>query len=90
MEVKLTRLTHKIAIQLHLVADVPFVVLAPGGQSGNFWIHRRITPGFSINNEPTWRSCKFLRWERLPELILFFQCKTMLVYLASCLMTVTN
>jgi len=37
MAAKLTRLTHKIAIQLHLVAEtVPFAVLAPGGQSGNF------------------------------------------------------
>jgi hypothetical protein len=45
MAVKLTRLTHKIAIQLHLVADsyVPFAVLAPGGQSGNFWVPPRIT-----------------------------------------------
>jgi len=39
---KLTRLTHKIAIQLHLVAEsLQFAVLAPGGQSGNFWIHPR-------------------------------------------------
>jgi hypothetical protein len=38
MVTKLTRLTYKIAIQLHLVA-VPFAVLAPGGQFGNFWIH---------------------------------------------------
>jgi len=43
MAAKLTRLTHKIAIQLHLVAAVPFAVLAPGGQSGNFWLHPRIT-----------------------------------------------
>jgi hypothetical protein len=33
MAAKLTRLTHKIALHLHLVAS--------GGQSGNFWIHRR-------------------------------------------------
>jgi hypothetical protein len=40
---KLTRLTHKVAIQLHLVVEsVPFAVLAPGGQSGNVWIHPRI------------------------------------------------
>jgi hypothetical protein len=40
MAVKLTRLTHKIAIQLHVVWQraVPFAVLAPGDQSGNFWI----------------------------------------------------
>jgi len=46
MAAKLTRLTHKIAIQLHLVAAVPFTVLAPGGQSGNFWIHPRIVVVF--------------------------------------------
>jgi hypothetical protein len=34
MAAKLTRLTYRMAIQLHL-----FAVLAPGGQSGNFWIH---------------------------------------------------
>jgi hypothetical protein len=34
MAAKLTRLTHKIAIQLHLVTAVPFAVLAPGGLSG--------------------------------------------------------
>jgi hypothetical protein len=38
MAEKLARLTHKIAIQLHLVA-----VLAPGGQSGKFWVHRTFT-----------------------------------------------
>jgi hypothetical protein len=44
MAAKLTRLTHIIAMQLHLVAEraIPFVVLAPGGQSENFWIHTRI------------------------------------------------
>jgi len=36
MEAKLTILTHNIATQLHLVA-----VFAPGGQSGNFWLHPR-------------------------------------------------
>jgi len=55
MEAKLARLTHKIAIQ-------PFAVLAPGGQSGHFWIHPRILryyPPF------TWRD-----WEkeRKPQL----------------------
>jgi len=40
MAAKLTRLTHKIAIQLHLVADSCTICsFAPGGQSGNFWIH---------------------------------------------------
>jgi len=39
---KLTRLTHKIELQLYLAAEsLPFAVLAPGGQSGNFWIHPR-------------------------------------------------
>jgi hypothetical protein len=35
---------HKMAIQLHLMAAscVPFAVLAPGGQSGNFWIDPHI------------------------------------------------
>jgi hypothetical protein len=41
MAAKLTKLTHKIAIPFHLVTAVPFAVLAPGGQSGNFWIHPR-------------------------------------------------
>jgi len=40
MAAKFTRLTHKIAIQLHLwQRDVIFAVLAPGGRSGNFWVH---------------------------------------------------
>jgi len=40
MTAKLTRLTHKIAIKLHLVVQgLPFAVLAPGGKSGNVWIH---------------------------------------------------
>jgi hypothetical protein len=38
MAAKLTTLSHKIAIQLHLVAE-SCTILAPGGQSGNFWIH---------------------------------------------------
>jgi len=42
MAAKLTRLTHKIAIQLRQVAAVPFAVLPRGGQSGNFWIHPRV------------------------------------------------
>jgi len=40
MAAKLARLTHKIAIQLHLVTENSiFAVLVPGIQSGNFWIH---------------------------------------------------
>jgi hypothetical protein len=43
MAAKLTGLTHKIAIQLHIVAEcLPFAVLASGSQSRNFWIHPRI------------------------------------------------
>jgi hypothetical protein len=42
MAAKLTRLAHKIAIKLHLVAAIPFAILAPGGQSGNFWIYSPI------------------------------------------------
>jgi hypothetical protein len=38
MAAKLTSLTHKIAIT--------FAVLAPGAQSGNFWIHPRIVCKF--------------------------------------------
>jgi hypothetical protein len=41
MEAKLTRLTHNIDT-MHLVTAVSFAVLAPGGQSGNFWIHPRM------------------------------------------------
>jgi hypothetical protein len=40
MMTKLTRLTHKIAIQLHLVAESCTICSSrSGGQSGNFWIH---------------------------------------------------
>jgi hypothetical protein len=41
MAVKLTRLTDRIAIQLHLVAESCTIhsSLSPGGHSGNFWIH---------------------------------------------------
>jgi len=39
MTAKLSRLTHKVAIQLLIVTAVPFGVLAPDSQSGNFWLH---------------------------------------------------
>jgi hypothetical protein len=43
MAAKLTRLTHKTVIKLHLAAEsCPFAVLTPGVQSGNFWIHPRM------------------------------------------------
>jgi hypothetical protein len=46
MAAKFTRLTHKMALQLHLVAEnVSLAVLVPGGQSGNFWIHSRTRGG---------------------------------------------
>jgi hypothetical protein len=45
MAAKLTRLAHKIAIQLYLMTAVPIAVLAPGGQSGNFWIHHHNLSG---------------------------------------------
>jgi hypothetical protein len=41
MAAKLTTLIHKIAIQLHLVAE-SCIVCSSGGQSGEFWIHPRI------------------------------------------------
>jgi hypothetical protein len=40
MAAKLTRLTHKVAIWQSAIS---FAVLAPGGKSGNFWIHNRIS-----------------------------------------------
>jgi hypothetical protein len=43
MAAKLTRLTHKIAIQLtYWQRAVPFAVLAPVGQFNNFWIHPHV------------------------------------------------
>jgi len=36
MAEKFARLTHNVAIQLHLVTALPFADVAPGGQSGNF------------------------------------------------------
>jgi hypothetical protein len=42
MATELTKLTHKIATKLQLVAEnCTIYVLAPGSQSGNFWTHRR-------------------------------------------------
>jgi hypothetical protein len=42
MAAKLARLTHKIAIQLHLVAESCTICSSrSGGQSGNFLIHPR-------------------------------------------------
>jgi len=42
MTAKLTRLTHKVAIQLHVVAESCTICSSrSGGQFGNFWIHPR-------------------------------------------------
>jgi len=45
MAAKLIRLTHKIPIHLRLMEESFTIcaILAQGGQSGNFWIHPRIT-----------------------------------------------
>jgi len=44
MAAKLTRLTHKVAIQLHLLAEsCTIAALATGGHSGNFWIQPLIS-----------------------------------------------
>jgi len=50
MAPKLIRLAHKIAIELHLGAESCTICssLAPGGQSGNFWIHSHIRFGRSV------------------------------------------
>jgi hypothetical protein len=51
MAAKLTRLTHKIRIQLHLVAESCAICCSYSrwpGQSGNFWIHRRTALTLSI------------------------------------------
>jgi hypothetical protein len=51
MAAKLSRLTHKTTIHLHLVTEsLPFAVLAPGGQSRNFWIHPRMYSLFLIDD----------------------------------------
>jgi hypothetical protein len=43
MAAKLTTLTHKIAMQLLLVAEsCTICVIVPGGQSGNVWIQARM------------------------------------------------
>jgi hypothetical protein len=42
MAAKLTRLTHKKAIQLHLAAESSIIC---SGQSGNFWLHPCISTG---------------------------------------------
>jgi hypothetical protein len=70
MAAKLTRLTHKIAIQRHLVAE-PFAVLAPGGQSGNFWTHPRTV--LCASGQP---SSNKHRGEYQGKAWLSFTCKT--------------
>jgi hypothetical protein len=57
MATKLTRLTHKISIQLHLVTEsCTICVLAPDGQSGNFWIQPRI----ETDRQRIYRGCMTL------------------------------
>jgi len=47
---KLTRLTHKIAIKLHLMAESCTVCSSsPGGRSENFWIRSRMLDFYSPN-----------------------------------------
>jgi hypothetical protein len=44
MAATITRLTHKVAIQLHLVAESCTICSSGSrGQSGNFWIHPRMS-----------------------------------------------
>jgi hypothetical protein len=64
MAAKLTRLTHKIAIQLQWQRAVTFAVLAPGGQSGSFWIHSRTpTPPYAFK---AWYLVKYREKLALP------------------------
>jgi len=47
MAAKLTRLSHKIAIQLHLVAESCTICCSRSRRpSGNFWIHSYISLRF--------------------------------------------
>jgi hypothetical protein len=52
MAAKLTRLTQKSDTTAPS-GRVPFVVLAPDGHSGNFWIHLHIAETASLNNVST-------------------------------------
>jgi hypothetical protein len=51
MVAKLNRLTHKITIQLPLVAESYIFFSSPEGQSGNFWIYPRIIFIFYLPGE---------------------------------------
>jgi hypothetical protein len=54
MSANLTRLTHKIAIYLHLVAEgCNIYILAPHCQSGNFLIHHRMLANIKKRDEGT-------------------------------------
>jgi hypothetical protein len=66
MTAKLTTLTHKIAIQLNLVA-VAFVVLAPVGQSGNFWIHPLVIVSSASFNSVSFTLCEGVYWMYLAQ-----------------------
>jgi len=53
---------------------VPFAVLAPGGQSGNFWIHPRISPFLEAINftQKHTKNCAWGRITEKPTILLFF------------------
>jgi hypothetical protein len=80
MAAKLTRLTHKIAIQLERA--VPLALLVPGGQSGNFWKdpHIRSNQRVIVNNEFGLRGddlyyyCIYLNVTRKATKLLFVAC----------------
>jgi hypothetical protein len=57
MAVKLTRLTHKIVIQLHIVADSSAICgLSPGSQFGNFWMNPHTLCLYSMNSREVGKS----------------------------------
>jgi hypothetical protein len=62
MVANLTRLTHKIAIQLHLVAES---FTTGCGRSGNFWLHLR-----------SWTICTMTQSEgKTPLIIKYALCR---------------
>jgi len=57
MAAKLNKLTHKIAIQLQIVAESCTICSSPpGGQSGNFWIHPRTSFPVAYSWRGVWSS----------------------------------
>jgi len=68
MAAKFIRLTHKIAIQLHLVAQSCTICsYRSSDQSGNFWIHHRMY--CTLQSTETFFACvedtQFLPWSCL-------------------------